>query len=69
MYIEKIENTEDGKELTIDFGKNMLGLSDELLTIGKKINSLSEDNRVLLCSSFIDEKDDVYQLKFVILPK
>lgn len=69
MYSEKVEQTNNGTELTIDFGKNMMGLSDELIKIGEKINELSKTNRVLMRDSFIDECDDVYQFKFVYFPK
>lgn len=69
MYNEKIEQTNNGTELTINFGKNMMGLSDELITIGEKINELSKNNRVLLRDAFIDELDDIYQFKFVYFPK
>ena len=69
MYLEKVKETDNGTELIIDFGKNMMGLSDELITIGHKINELSKTNRVLLRDSFIDECDDVYQFKFVYFPK
>ena len=66
---EKLIETDNGTELTIDFGKNMRGLSDELIIIGNKINDLSKTNRVLIRDAFIDEIDDVYQLKFVLYPK
>ncbi len=71
MYREQknLIDKESETEITIDFGKNMLGLSDELITIGKKINELSKTNRVLLRDAFIDELDDVYQFTFVLFPK
>lgn len=56
------------KELTIDFGKNMRGLSDELINIGNKINELSKTNTIFLRDTFVDELDDVYQFKFVLFP-
>lgn len=65
MYNEELKQTDNGTELTIDFGKNMMGLSDELIKIGEKINELSKTNRVLMRDAFIDECDDVYQFKFV----
>lgn len=46
-----------------------MGLSDELIKIGEKINELSKTNRVYIRDSFIDEADDVYMLKFVYFPK
>ena len=68
MYKEEWLQTENSKELTIDFGKNMKGLSDELITIGNKINELSKTNTVFLRDTFVDELDDVYQFKFVVHP-
>jgi hypothetical protein len=56
------------EELTIDFGKNKMGLSDELITIGQKINELSKSNTVLLLDAFCDSADDVYQFKFLLIP-
>jgi len=56
------------KELTIDFGKNMRGLSNELIIIGNKINELSKTNTIYLRDTFVDELDDVYQFKFVLFP-
>ena len=70
MYIEEEKQiNEKEKELTIDFGKNMLGLTDELVKIGKKIEELSKDNSIYLRDAFIDEIDDVYQFKFVLMKK
>lgn len=69
MYIEEVKETDNGTELTIDFGKNMRGLSDELIKIGEKINELSKTNWVVMRDAFIDECDDVYQFKFVYFPK
>lgn len=68
MYSEKVEQKEKETELTIDFGKNKMGLSDELIIIGKKINELSKTNRIYLRDAFVDELDDVYQFKFVYFP-
>lgn len=66
MYLEQKTETPDGIELTIDFGKNKMGLSDELITIGQKINELSKSNTVLLLDAFCDPADDVYQFKFLL---
>ncbi len=66
---EKIVETPEGKILTVDFGKNMMGITDELLLIGERIKHLSRNNRILIREAFIDEADDVYQLKFVLFPK
>lgn len=69
MYLEQKTETPDGIELTIDFGKNKMGLSDELITIGQKINELSKSNTVLLLDAFCDPADDVYQFKFLVTLK
>jgi hypothetical protein len=76
-----VEETEDAHEeyererkvvmhgvINFSFGKNGRGLSDELLEIGKFINTLSKDNHVYMTDSFIDECDDVYDLKFRVTP-
>jgi hypothetical protein len=67
MYIEEekvISKTE--KELRINFGKNKLGLSDELIKIGKRVEELSKEYSVYLRDSFVDELDDVYEFTFVL---
>jgi len=69
MYIEKEKQLNTEKELTIDFGKNGLGLNDEIVKIGKRIEELSINNTIYLRDAFIDELDDVYQLKFVLFKK
>ena len=61
--------SKDEIELIVDFGKNMLGLSDELSMIGKNIEDLSKRYRVLIRNAFIDELDDVYRITFVLFPK
>jgi len=68
MYKESEKQTGNETELSISFGKNGQGLSDELITIGNKIKELSEKNHVTLRSSFIDEMDDVYELTFAYSP-
>jgi hypothetical protein len=66
---EKWSKDEEGQLLTLDFGKNGKGISDELSIIGKRIEELSKDNCVYLHhESFIDTADDVYELKFVLIP-
>ena len=55
-------------EMNFSFGKNGLGLSDEFLELGKLIALLSEDNHIYIKESFIDTCDDVYALKFDIIP-
>jgi len=70
MYIEKeITNDRGERELSIDFGKNMMGLTDELIIIGKRIEKLSKEHRVLIKDTFIDTTDDVYQFTFLLLDK
>jgi hypothetical protein len=71
MYTEELIELEgkNQKELTINFGKNMRGLSDELIGIGNKINELSKTNTIYLRDTFVDETDDVYMFKFVLIPK
>ena len=56
-------------EINFSFGKNGQGLSDELLEVGKIINELSKENHVYMKESFIDACDDVYDLKFEVVPK
>lgn len=60
------KNYMDVCELTIHFGKNGMGLSDELSIIGKHIEILSSCNQVYLRDSFIDVADDVYFFTFAI---
>jgi hypothetical protein len=69
MYVEKIEETQSGTMLTIDFGKNGKGLSNELIAIGEKINVLSKTNDVYLSNTFVDLADDVYQFEFKLIQK
>lgn len=66
---ENLVETPEGKILTFDFGKNMMGLTDELILIGEKIKHLSRNYRILIREAFIDEANDVYCLKFVLFPK
>ena len=65
---EIIEGIEESK-LSINFGKNGYGLTDELITIGKRVKELSKYNLVYLSDSFIDTLDDVYQLTFILAKK
>ena len=67
---ETFVKTSFGGEIDFDFGKNGKGITDELVTIGKKIEKLSKENHVYLSSSsWIDTADDVYTLKFAVIPK
>ena len=55
--------------INFSFGKNGQGLSNELIEIGTLIKQLSEDNHIHLIESSIDAVDDVYDLKFKIIPR
>ena len=55
-------------KINFSFGKNGLGLSDEFIKIGELINFLSKDNYIYMTDSFIDTCDDVYDLKFDVIP-
>lgn len=57
----------EGK-INFSFGKNGLGLSDEFIKIGELIKLLSKDNYIYMTDSFIDACDDVYDLKFKVIP-
>ena len=54
--------------MCFSFGKNGQGLSDEFIQIGNLINTLSKDNHIFIEEAFIDACDDVYDLKFNIVP-
>ena len=56
------------RNLEINFGKNGLGLTSELNTIGSLILDLSKTNIIYIESAFIDTCDDVYTLKFILKP-
>lgn len=56
-------------ELFYSFGKNGQGLSNEFLEIGELINKLSKDNHIYLEESFIDACDDIYDLRFKVVPR
>lgn len=55
-------------EINFSFGKNGTGLTDEFTQIGEIIEQLSEENHVYLKEAFIDSCDDVYDLKFEVVP-
>ena len=57
----------EGK-MNFSFGKNGLGLTDELIQIGELVKTLSKDNHIYIEEAFIDSCDDVYDLKFHITP-
>lgn len=55
--------------LIYSFGKNGTGISDEFEQLNDIIEPLSKDNYVYLTDSSIDGLDDVYSLKFNIIPR
>ena len=55
-------------KMNFSFGKNGSGLTNELLQIGELIEYLSKDNHIYIEDAFIDSCDDVYDLKFQIIP-
>ena len=71
LYIRMFENNipaesplNEGK-FRIFFGKNGMGLTDEILKIGRLISALSRKYHVYLTDSHIDALDDVYDLTFL----
>ena len=57
---------DDDKEkgiLTISFGKNGWGLSDELIKIGKVVQEYSRQNNIYIKKCIIDTLDDVYDIE------
>lgn len=60
----KINDDKDKGILTISFGKNGWGLSDELIKAGQIIQEYSKTNNVYISKCFIDELDDVYDFVF-----
>ena len=70
LYSGLLENKErKARKVRIRFGKNGMGLTDELFRIGKKIYGLSKKYNVYLSDSFIDTLDDVYDLMFDLYEK
>lgn len=71
MYKETITKNlvGDGDIHSFRFGKNGKGLSEELIAIGERINELSKTQRIYLRETFVDELDDVYEFKFVVMPE
>lgn len=61
--IEVKDDKENGM-LTISFGKNGWGLSDEFIKIGKIIQNYSKHNNIYIKKCSIDETDDVYDITF-----
>lgn len=64
-----VKKKEDGNKIKYEFGKNGVGLSDELIKIGKDIKKLSKNNHVILSDeTFIDSCDDVYDFIVTLYP-
>ena len=59
-----ITDDKENKTLTISFGKNGWGLSDEFIKAGKIIQEYSTKNNVYIHKCFVDEVDDVYDFVF-----
>lgn len=55
-------------QIEIHFGKNGLGLTNELTIIGEKIHELSKKGLVYIKDCFIDSIDDVYDLTLTLKP-
>lgn len=51
-------------EITVFFGKNGHGLTDELAEIGKFVARLSKTANVYIVDTFVDALDDVYSITF-----
>ena len=65
---ELVSKMEETQTITFSFGKNGWGLSDEFISIGKRIKELSENYNVYLIRAQIDSLDDVYDLTFKLYP-
>ena len=59
----KINDDKDKGILTISFGKNGWGLSDELIKIGKIVQEYSRQNNIYIKKCVIDTLDDVYDIE------
>ena len=68
LDFEYYNKTDQTQEISVHFGKNGLGLTNELTIIGEKINELSQNGLVYLKDCRIDEIDDVYDLTFIFKP-
>ena len=62
-YSGKVEYIWDkeNNRITIYFGKNGNGITDELITIGEFLKRLSEKSYIYLEDAFFDSLDDVYK--------
>lgn len=56
------KKTLDNGKIQYSFGKNGVGLSDELIKVGKDIKKLSKEKHVYIDDTFIDSLDDVYDI-------
>jgi len=56
--------TDNGGKITVRFGKNGWGLTNELIKIGELIHKLSQRYNVYLEECKIDKLDDVYDFVF-----
>jgi hypothetical protein len=56
-----------GKTITIEFGKNGCGLTEEFSEIHKIVSEMSKLGYVYLSNMFIDELDDVYDMTFHLI--
>ena len=65
--VTKKQSSKD--KITFSFGKNGLGLTDELTKVGKEVEDLSKDNNVYIEKVFVDSLDDVYDVTVRVLPK
>lgn len=62
---KQIKRTSDGLEIQYNFGKNGLGISNDLYLIGKDIESYSKDYIITLTDPFFDSLDDIYSFKVI----
>ena len=56
-------------EFVYSFGKNGSGITDEFESLNNYIKNISKDNYVFMTDAIIDAADDVYELKFNVIPK
>lgn len=63
-----IERTKEKIVIEYFFGKNGLGLTDELVEIGKEIDTLSKTHSIVLSDPYFDALDDIYSFKAILYP-
>jgi len=56
-------------KLAYSFGKNGGGLSNEFDLLNQLISLFGKDNFITMHKSFVDQRDDVYDLIFDIIPR